>query len=174
LKVEYGTRVYIIAVFSALASLLQLLEIFIILPIPFVKIGLANAIVLFFIARKQYLIAFAVNIFRVFIGGFFSAKLFSLPFIFSLSGATLSYFVMVILFIILGRLVSLVALSVSGAIAFNIAQYFLFVYFFDRSVDYNMTVSVIILLSVIPGVLTGIIAEILNRQDIELIKKPRT
>jgi heptaprenyl diphosphate synthase len=173
LKFEYGTRVYMIAVFSALASLLQLLEIFIILPIPFVKIGLANAIVLFFIARNEFLTAFCINIFRVFIGGFFSAKLFSLPFIFSLSGATLSFFVMLILFAVFRRTVSLVAISSAGAAAFNLAQYFLFTYFFDSSFDYNITVSVIILLSTLPGILTGVIAEILNRQDIEIIKKPR-
>ncbi|MBU4487360.1 MAG: Gx transporter family protein [Candidatus Delongbacteria bacterium] len=173
LKIEYGSRVYIIAVFSALASLLQLLEIFIILPIPFVKIGLANAIVLFFILKRQYLIAFMVNMIRVFIGGFFSAKLFSLPFIFSFAGANLSYFAMLFLFIIIGRITSAVAISVCGAIIFNLTQYCLFVYFFNRTIDYNVTVSIIISLSLIPGVLTGIIADMLNKQDIELIKKPR-
>jgi len=173
LRVEYGTRVYIIAVFSALASLLQLLEIFIILPIPFVKIGLANAIVLFFIAKKEYLIAFMINMIRVFIGGFFSAKLFSLPFVFSFAGANISFIIMAVLFIISGRIVSLLAISISGAIMFNITQYFLFVYFFNKSLDYNVTVSAIILLSVLPGILTGIIAVMLNKQDITLIKKPR-
>ncbi len=171
--VEYGSRVYMIAVFSALASLLQLLEIFIIMPIPFVKIGLANAIVLFFILRKQFMIAFMVNIIRVFIGGFFSAKLFSLPFIFSISGALLSFFVMTGVFLIFRIYVSAVALSVCGAIAFNMAQYVLFMFFFDGEAVYGTTVSVIIGLSVIPGILTGVVAEILNRQDVELIKKTR-
>ncbi|MGD9707788.1 MAG: Gx transporter family protein [Candidatus Delongbacteria bacterium] len=171
MKVEYSSRVYLIGVFSALASMLQLFEIFVIMPIPFVKIGLANAIVLFFIMKKQYLIAFAVNIIRVFIGGFFSGKLFSLPFIFSLSGALLSFSVMFTLFFIFRKHISAVALSICGAVSFNMAQYLLFMLFFDGRAEYGITVSVIAGLSVIPGILTGTVAEILNRQDIELIKK---
>ena len=136
MKVEYGSRVYLIGVFSAIASMLQLLEIFVIMPIPFVKIGLANAIVLFFIMKKQYLIAFAVSIIRVFIGGFFSGKLFSLPFIFSLSGALLSFSVMFILFFIFRKYISAVALSICGAVSFNMAQYLLFMLFFDKSFSF--------------------------------------
>ena len=77
MKIVYSSRVYIIAVFSALASMLQLLEIFIIIPIPFVKIGLANAITLYFLKKKEYVSAFFINMIRIFVGGFFSAKLFS-------------------------------------------------------------------------------------------------
>ncbi len=170
MKVEYRSRVYLIAVFSSLASILQLFEIFVILPVPFVKIGLANAIVLFFILKDQFLIAFMVNIIRIFVGGFFSAKLFSLPFIFSLSGSFMSFFIMAGVFIVFRKYVSAVALSICGAVAFNIAQYILFMFFFGGTAEYGTTASVIMALSVIPGFLTGIVAELLNRQDIELVK----
>ncbi|MCK4979980.1 MAG: Gx transporter family protein [Candidatus Delongbacteria bacterium] len=158
MKITYSSRVYIIAVFSALASLLQLLEIFIILPIPFVKIGLANAITLYFLKKGEYVSAFFINMIRIFVGGFFSAKLFSLPFIFSLSGGIISFSVMYFLIIIFRDKISITAVSILSAISFNLTQYFLFSKIFGAGLEYDTTVSIIVLLSIPAGVITAIVA----------------
>ena len=163
MKITYTSRVYIIAVFSALASMLQLLEIFIILPIPFVKIGLANAITLYFLKKREYVSAFFINMIRIFVGGFFSAKLFSLPFLFSLSGGIISFAIMYFLIVLFRDKISITAVSVLSAISFNLTQYFLFSKIFGTGLEYDTTVSIIVLLSIPAGVITAIVANgILN------------
>ena len=167
MKITYSSRVYIIAVFSALASMLQLLEIFIILPIPFVKIGLANAITLYFLKKKEYVSAFFINIIRIFVGGFFSAKLFSLPFLFSLSGGIVSFTVMYLLIIIFKDKISIAVVSVISAISFNLMQYLLFSKIFGTGLEYDTTVSIIMLLSIPTGVITAMVTNGILATDVE-------
>jgi heptaprenyl diphosphate synthase len=156
-------------VFSALASLLQLLEIFIILPIPFIKIGLANSITLYFLKKNQYVTAFFINIIRIFVGGFFSAKLFSLPFLFSLSGGIISFSVMYFLIVFFRDKISITIVSVLSAIAFNLTQYFLFSKIFGSGMEYDTTASIIMLLSIPAGIITAIVANGLLNLNVDIV-----
>ncbi|MDA3837944.1 MAG: Gx transporter family protein [Candidatus Delongbacteria bacterium] len=169
MKFTYSSRVYIIAVFAALASLLQLLEIFIILPIPFIKIGLANSITLYFLKKREYVTAFFINIIRIFVGGFFSAKLFSLPFLFSLSGGIISFSVMYFLIVVFRDKISIAMVSVMSAVAFNLTQYFLFSKIFGTGMEYDTTVSIIMLLSIPAGIITAIVVNGLLKLNVDIV-----
>lgn len=154
----YSSRVYLIATFAALASVLQVLEIFIVLPIPFIKIGLANTITLFFLYKKEYLIAFLITVIRLFVGGFFAGKLLNIIFIFSLSGGIISFSIMFMLFLFFRKVISLTAISISGAVAHNFTQLFLFYSLTGYSVKPDMILSSVLLLSVAAGLITAYVA----------------
>ena len=169
---QYHSRVFFVSMFAALASLLQLLEVFVVLPIPFFKIGLANSIVLFFIAHKEYKAAFAISIIRLLIGNFFSGKLFSLPVIFSFSGGFISVVMMIILVVIFQKNISITAVSIVGAVTHNLTQLFLFTYLFGSGFEFSKLVSLLLLFSVISGILVAFVAVKLLILNIEIkVKK---
>lgn len=148
---HFKSRVYPIAVFAATASIIQLLEIYFVFPIPFLKIGLANSIILMLIYKKLYLEAFGVNLIRILAGGFFGGKLFSLPFIFSLFGGVSSLIVMLTIYILFRKIFSITVVSISGAITHNFAQLMLLHLFFIKSPIGKNLIIPIVLFSVISG-----------------------
>ena len=170
---QYHSRVFLVSMFAALASLLQLLEVFIVLPIPFLKIGLANSIVIFFIAHKEYKAAFTISIIRLLIGNFFSGKLFSLPVIFSFSGGLISVIVMILLVVLFRKNISITAVSVVGAVAHNLTQLFLFTSLFGSGFEFSRLVSLLLLFSVLSGVLVAFVTEKLLKLNIEIRVKKR-
>ena len=59
--------------------------------------------------------------------------------------------------------ISITAVSVLSAISFNLTQYFLFSKIFGTGLEYDTTVSIIVLLSIPAGIITAIVANgILN------------
>ncbi|PID26799.1 MAG: hypothetical protein CR982_08260 [Candidatus Cloacimonadota bacterium] len=140
---SFKSRIYPISIFAATASILQLLEIYFIFPIPFLKIGLANSIILMLIYKRLYLEGVLVNLIRILAGGFFSGRLFSLPFIFSLSGGVMSFIAMLIFFILFRKLFSLTTVSITGALTHNFTQLFLLNYFFiNSSIGFNLVLPI--------------------------------
>mgnify|MGYP000035040238 CR=1 FL=1 len=114
--------IIIIALFTAQALVLSIIENFIPLPvaIPGVKLGLANIIVLtviILIGLKEALILVAL---RTSISSFFSGGF--IVFLFSLAGGILSTIVMNYLYKKAGKVFSIVGISIAGAIVHNIGQ----------------------------------------------------
>ena len=168
MKFTYNSRIFVISIFSALASLLTLLEIFVVLPIPFIKIGLANSITLYFLYKKEYKIAIFVTIFRLLIGNFFAGKLFSIPMVFSFSAGLLSLFVSYLVFVLFKKYFSISVVSISGAITHNFTQLFLFYYIINVPLEINSLFSILIIFSIISGFIVAYIADKLLEVNIEL------
>lgn len=109
---------------TALAIVLSLAErlfpLDAVIPVPGVKLGLANVVTLFALTRLHPREAFAILVCRV---GLSSLLMGSVTgFLFSLSGGLLSLLVMWALLKSEGRFCSLLGVSVAGAAAHNVGQ----------------------------------------------------
>ena len=150
--------------FTALAVVMGYLERFIPVPVPIpgIKLGLANVIViivLYYMGSKQ---AFYISVVRIFIAG----VLFSgfAGFLYSFAGAFLSFFVMLFMKEKTGA--SIIGVSVLGGIFHNVGQIIT-----AAIVVYNMNLFYYLPVLIFSGVLTGIIVGIIAKYTLTYLKK---
>ncbi|MBN1969532.1 MAG: Gx transporter family protein [Candidatus Delongbacteria bacterium] len=172
MKYEFSSRIFPIAAMASVASVLQILEIFYVLPLPFLKIGLANGIILFMLFKGLFLEAILVNLIRILAGGFFSGKIFSLPFVYSFSGGMTSTLIMLIIVYFFKKNLSVFPISIAGAITHNLTQLYLVTLTFNTgSIPTNM-VNFTYIFSIITGLIVGYFTNSLLKLEIEIsIKK---
>lgn len=145
-------------VFLALALILSYVEALIPFNfgIPGIKLGLANLIVLLALYKYSPYDAIAVNILRILIVSILFTDFYS--FLYSLSGALLSFLIMVLLYRI--KKLSVVSVSVCGGVCHNIGQ--LLVALFVTKVPHLLFyLPVLVISGVITGLLIGLLARIL-------------
>lgn len=124
-------------------------------PIPGVKLGLANIITLIVLYLYGIREASTVLIIRILLGSMFSGQVVSL--LYSLSGGLMCLLVMILLMKIVGK-EGIWFVSVGGAIAHNIGQIIIAMILFQTtSVLYYL--PVLILSGVITGVFTGLLSK---------------
>lgn len=129
-------------------------------PIPGVKIGLANIITLisiYLIGRKE---AFAILILRIVLGSVFSGN--GIGFIYSVSGALLAFAAMGVFSAFLKE-DKIWVVSVFGAIAHNIGQ-IAAACFIVKSAQILWYLPLLTISAVITGVFTGIAAQIVLKR----------
>ncbi len=90
------------------------------IPIPGIKLGLANVVTLFALTRLRRRDAAAILLVRVTLASVFMGSVTS--FLFALFGGLLALAVMALLLPLRGRWFSLVGISIAGAAAHNIGQ----------------------------------------------------
>lgn len=109
---------------AALAVVLSLVErlfpLDAVVPVPGVKLGLANVVTLFALTRLSVREALAVMLCRVTIAALLMGSVSA--FLFSLLGGLLSLAAMALLLRLEGRFCSLLGVSVAGAAAHNVGQ----------------------------------------------------
>ena len=86
-----------IAVLVSVAIVLSIVESFIPIGLPGIKLGLANAVVLISLYLYSYKEAFLVEMIRVLVVGLIYSGLFSYAFLLSFVGALISFIVMFLL-----------------------------------------------------------------------------
>lgn len=151
-------------VFTALAVVMGYIERLIPIPVPIpgIKLGLANVIViivLYFMGKKQ---AFFISVVRILI----SALLFSgfAGFLYSFAGAFLSYFIMLV---VKGRTgASIIGVSVLGGIFHNIGQIIM-----ASIVVSNIKIFYYLPVLIFSGVITGIIVGIISKYTLTYLNK---
>lgn len=125
------------------------------IPIPGVKLGLSNIIVmftLFFVGKTE---AFSIAVLKALF--VFLTRGFTASFL-SLCGGVLSVFVMMLLLLIFKKKISYLILSICGAIFHNIGQ------FFAISILYStMSLWAYIPLLIISGIVAGIATSVILR-----------
>jgi heptaprenyl diphosphate synthase len=94
------------------------------LPLPFIRLGLSNVIVLYLIWKGQVLSAFIVNIAKAIIGGLITLTLLSPATLLSLSGGLAAILAMLIVKN-LHMGFSIYGISIIGAISHNMTQLFI-------------------------------------------------
>lgn len=133
--------------------------------IPGVKLGLANLAIVTVMYILDNKAAFAVNIIRVIISGILFANLFSI--LFSLTGALLSFGVMIVLK--KTDMFSVMGVSIAGGVSHNIGQIIIAALVIETySVVYY--IPVIIIAGIITGTIIGIVSGILIKY-IKIIMK---
>ncbi len=161
---KLSKRVAFYGIFAALAILMGYIEHLVPLPVPVpgIKLGLANVIVLiclYFMGRRE---AFFISMVRILISGLLFAGF--AGFLYSMSGALLSYAMMCLFQRIKGM--SIVGVSIIGGISHNIGQILMACLVMGT---YKLIYYFPILLAA--GVVTGILTGIVARYCLEYLKK---
>lgn len=146
-----------LSILTTIALTIFMIELHIpsLVPIPGVKLGLANIITLIVLYLYGIREASTVLIIRILLGSMFSGQVVSL--LYSLSGGLMCLLVMILLMKIVGKY-GIWFVSVGGAIAHNIGQIIIAMILFQTtSVLYYL--PVLILSGVITGVFTGLLSK---------------
>lgn len=123
---------------------------------PGIKLGLANAVIIFVIYMYSFKDAIYVSVLRVVLVGILRSGLFNITFFFSLSGALLSIIFM-ILFKKYSKL-SVVGVSVIGAISHSVGQIIIAILFLSN-INIIYYLPYLLVLSIPTGVIVGTCAE---------------
>ena len=114
-----------IAKLSAIAIALSLVEFFFPSPIPGVKPGIANIIILYTIFKFDPRMAIWVSIIRVFVTSIILGSFLSPTFFLSLSGALFSLLLLIIFRNLSPKYFSLISFSLIASLAHIIGQFFI-------------------------------------------------
>lgn len=156
-------RLAIIAMLLAIAIVVNIVESFIPMFIPGVKLGLANVIILIMLYEFKAGEALLVDILRIVLVGLLRGTLLSPTFLMSLSGGMLSFVIMLLFSKI--KVFSIIGVSVLGAVFHSAGQILIAIILLDSSaVVYYL--PFIALLSVITGILSGILAKVYLKRSI--------
>ncbi|MEG6584541.1 Gx transporter family protein [Dendrosporobacter sp. 1207_IL3150] len=149
-------RTVLLGLFVAAASILHVIEASIPLPLPIpgVKLGLANIVSLFTLIVYGWRDALLVTTVRVFIGSLFSGTMFGPSFIMSLSGGVFCVLIMAVVYHKWSNIYSYIGISISGAVAHNIAQLISASFFID-SIGIFWYLPYLLILSVPTGMAVG-------------------
>ena len=154
---QYGLLTALAFIFSYIESVIMVP-----VPVPGIKLGLANLAVLLVLYRYGWKEALALNLARVFLSGFLFGNLFMV--IYSLAGAAGSFLVMC--FLKKTRGFSIMGVSMAGGVCHNIGQV-LVAYFVTKTAGIVFYLPVLLA----AGLLTGLLIGLLAREVIKYIGK---
>lgn len=156
-------RLAVIAMLMAMAIVLSILESFIPVFIPGVKLGLANVIILIMLYEFKIKEAFLVDILRIVIVGILRGTLLSPTFVMSISGGMLSFIIMLLFSRI--KVFSVIGVSVLGSISHCMGQIIAAIFLLSsQAVVYYL--PFIALLSCATGIICGIITKLYLKRSI--------
>ena len=154
-----------LAFFTAFAITIYVLETVIPRPLPFLKLGLANVVVLLLLWKGNHLAAFIVIISKCILGGIFTATLLTPMTLISL-GASLSAFIAMLLVLKSKAGLSLQGTSIMGATIHNMAQLAIVNWLLLSGDAALKLLPMMMILGLITGLITGYLANILSQQTI--------
>jgi heptaprenyl diphosphate synthase len=129
------------------------------IPVPGIKVGLANIAVIFALYKKDVISAAAVSLIRVFISFLLFGSVLSLAY--SLCGALFSLFLMFLLKKL--SVFSEIGISVCGAIAHNVAQIAVAcIIFSSKEILYYL--PVLMISATVTGIVIGLISCLMIRK----------
>lgn len=150
-----------LAFFTTVALVLSLIDSMLPppLPVPGVKLGLANIAVLYVLLQYRIRDAFCVLAAKIVLTSFFAGQFFT--FFYSCSGGLLSLLIMIVFLKIFGkRLIPLT--SIAGAVFHNLGQ-FAAALFVSKTTGLIAYLPVLLLSGIVTGLLVGLCCQALNR-----------
>lgn len=149
-------KVAFLGIFTALAMILSYIETLIpsFVAIPGIKLGLANIAVIVILYKIGWKEAFAVSIIRVILSSLLFTTVLSM--LYSLAGAILSLFAMILLKKIK---LSTITISVIGGVCHNIGQIAVAI-FMTETAELVYYVPVLLITGTISGILIGLVGAI--------------
>lgn len=152
-------RIAFCAVFTALALALSIVEnyfpIGLLIPVPGIKLGLANIVTVFAIVMLGPWDAILIILVRCLVMGLFTGPI---SLLFSLTGALLAFLVMKFLSFGLGRVFSVAGISMGGAVAHNIGQIAAAVFIMKDTGLVFSYLPFLMIVALFTGALTGVAA----------------
>ncbi|MCB5262357.1 MAG: Gx transporter family protein [Candidatus Cloacimonetes bacterium] len=161
-----------LAFLTATASVIYIVEslIFRMLPLPFLRLGLSNIVVLYLIWQRKIFSAIIVNLAKSLVGGIATFTLLSPTVILSLGGGFIAVLVMSAALLVRPRF-SLTGISILGAISHNLTQLVLARYLIIQSDSLFVLTPILILFGLISGIITAYICYYLE-DKIPAMKAP--
>ena len=159
---DRNTRlVAISAMFAALALIFSYIEVLVPLPVPIpgIKLGIANLVILIAIYRMDFRYAFTINIARILAAGLLFSGVFGM--IYSLAGGILSILVMYLLY--RTGLFSMVGVSMAGGVCHNLGQLMTACALLQNTAILSYF-PVLLFSGLISGIIIGIIAYIIEKR----------
>ena len=143
------------AMFTALALIFSYVEFLIPLPVPVpgIKLGLANLVIIIAIYRMGFKYAFTINCVRIIASGLLFSGVFGM--LYSFAGGILSLVVMYILY--RTKLFSMVGISMAGGVMHNLGQ-LLTACLIVSNISLMSYFAVLLFSGLISGILIGIVA----------------
>lgn len=171
---KYATRrLAYDAILLALALILAIVERWIplalIVPVPGVKLGLANIVTLFALLRLRPSDAFIILVLRCLVVGMITGPV---SLMFSLTGGILAFLIMWLLILWYEKMFSLIGISVAGAAAHNIGQISVAVFLLAEPLLIWTYLPLLLLTGVVSGTLTAIVALPLIRRFPQIQRQP--
>lgn len=153
-----------LSLLTALALAVYALESMLPRPLPWLRIGLSNALVLTVLLAYGLGLAVSVSIIRTILGSLLIGSFLNPGFIVSISAGITSCLVMGAVFYLGKRIFGTVGISVFGALAHNLAQLSVAYALFIRRSEIFMLIPVFLFLSIGTGIVTGIAAHFLYQR----------
>lgn len=158
-KMPISGRIAFCAIFTALALVLSIVEnyfpIGLLIPVPGIKLGLANIVTVFAIVTLSPLDTIIIIMIRCLIIGIITGPI---SFLFSITGALLAFLVMFFLVKGLDNIFSIIGISMGGAVAHNTGQVAAAVFVMrDAGLIFSYLPS-LMLIALFTGALTGVAA----------------
>ncbi len=151
-----------IALLSAYALALHGFESLIPMPIPWMKIGLANIISLTTFILFGFRAAMTVTLIRVLIASLFSGSFPGPGFILSMGGGISSVVAVEIISYLSRGLFGPVGLSLVGALFHNLTQLFLAYVLFIQKIEPVLIITpVLVLIGTVTGLINGLVCDLL-------------
>ena len=159
-KIDFSNlRLIHLAFFTAFAITIYVVESFIPKPFPFMKLGLANMIVLLLLVSGNIRYVFVVIIGKTVVGGFFSGLFLSPTTLLSISGSLCSLMVMT-LFIKSKVRFSMIGISILGAVTHNLAQIAVVRLILIKENTIFYLTPLLIIMGIVTGIIIGYIAKL--------------
>jgi heptaprenyl diphosphate synthase len=154
-----------IAVLSAYALVLHGFEAVLPMPVPWLRLGLANIITLVALLLYDFKTAMAVTLIRVTLASMFTGTFLGPSFIMSLGGGITSTVAVGVVHALFRNLFGPVGLSLVGSLFHTLAQLFLaWLLFVQRAAPILIIGPFILLIGTVTGVVNGMITGLLMRQ----------
>lgn len=154
-------KITTVALLSALAIILGIIDSYIPSLIPGWKIGLANIVILLCLINYGIIESLFISLIRVFIVSIFASSLFSMSFFMSLAGAISSLLIMWILVKFIKRL-HLVTISIIGSLIHSLTQVLVGIIYIGNNVLLYY-LPLLFLISIGSGLLIGLSVFYLNK-----------
>jgi len=156
-------RVFYLAYLSSMAMILSILEYLIPKPLPWMRIGLANAITLYAFGVVKPKEVFYIVVARVLSVSLLIGTFLSTTFILSFTGAVTSYFIMFLFYRYLKKLFSLVGISIVGALSSTFSQLIVVNLLYINSKLSYYLLPILASFALVGGIITGYFADFLSR-----------
>ncbi|MBN1894994.1 Gx transporter family protein [bacterium] len=151
-------KLALLSLLTAAAGVLFVFESLVPLPLPWMRLGLANAVTLIVIVWWGVKEATLLVIARAFIGGLLLGRFLDPGFFLALGGGVASAWMMAFVVRFFSRIWGCVGISIWGALAKNAAQLSLVSLLYMRSTAVFNMAGIFIILSLAAGLLTGLAA----------------
>lgn len=158
-------RLLYYAFFTAIATSVYFVESMTVrlLPLPFLRIGLANVIIVYLLIGREFVFALVLNIVKTLLGGLISFTLMSPATVISLSGGLGS---LIVMWLLIKSWIpfSIIGISIAGAVTHNIIQVYCVRWFIIQRDSILQLMPVLMLMGIATGLVTGFIAHELSHK----------